>query len=140
MAIHQTHKRIFKRSLDIIVALFALATIFPPVWLVVAVIVKVMRRGPVMQRQSARLACYKLALAPSDAARLAAHDIRRFDLLRFNLPDNAMVRHTHIDRLPRLFNILAGHMSFIEPSHMPGDLHAYSTDWTPLTDILGRFR
>ncbi|MGE0201233.1 MAG: sugar transferase [Candidatus Melainabacteria bacterium] len=112
---HETYKRCF----DLLAASAALL-VFAPVMLVVAVLVKLTSPGPLLFRQE----------------RLTRHE-RPFHVLKFRtMVDNAeaktgpvwagrndaritplgnILRKTHLDELPQLFNVLNGDMSFIGP-------------------------
>ena len=110
---------VFKRGLDIFGALFAI-TLFAPIMLVLAVLVRLSSRGPIFYRQE------RMGL-----------DGRNFMMLKFrSMPidvenntgavfakagDNratwigSIMRKTSLDELPQFFNVLRGDMSLVGP-------------------------
>jgi exopolysaccharide biosynthesis polyprenyl glycosylphosphotransferase len=111
--------RVFKRAFDIIVSVLALV-VLSPVLLLIAVLVKLTSRGPVLYRQQ-RL----------------GRDGRRFDMLKFRTmrqdaeshtgpvfaragdprrtPLGGLLRTFSLDELPQFFNVLKGDMSLVGP-------------------------
>ena len=117
------YNRLIKRTFDITAATTLLLTVFPIAYLVVAIVVKATDGGPVMEREPMRTL---------DAATLYH---RSRPLLRFRLADNGFVRITHLDRWPRVINVLCGTATFFAPKQTPADVYRYLTRWSPLTDI-----
>ena len=130
MPIISTPRRCIKRTIDIIISLAFLLTIFPLVYFVVAIIVKVTKRGPVLTGPTTTHARHRRALAPTRPRDIAADETSSFTLLEFNLQTDLFIR-----RLPHIINILRGDFSLVEPSPMPERLHSYQRRWTPATDI-----
>lgn len=106
--------RVTKRAFDFIFALIGLI-VASPLFLVVAIAIKLTSKGPVFFRQ-----------------RRTGKDGKEFDILKFRsmTADNDVrdlsckdqytavgkfIRRTSIDELPQLINILKGEMSFIGP-------------------------
>lgn len=117
------YNRLLKRTIDFLVALALLLTVFPPVYCVVAIFIKTTRHGAVMEHEILR------TLDP----RTRYHRQRR--LLRFRLPQTTFVRITRIDRWPRLINILFGQTSFASPRRTPADVYTFLSRWSPVTDL-----
>ncbi|MBP5715637.1 MAG: sugar transferase, partial [Bacteroidales bacterium] len=108
-----------KRAFDLIASLLAIVILIP-LWIVVAVAIKVDSRGPVFFRQARR-----------------TKDGRLFQMLKFrSMVENAerqgtglfsydndprvtrvgaLLRRTSIDELPQLFNVIAGDISIVGP-------------------------
>lgn len=117
------HNRWLKRATDILLSTVLLLTVFPPIYLIVAIVIKATSHGPVLDQQSERVL----------DTRTLCH--RQCRLLRFRLRENTIVRTTHIDRWPRLINILAGTISFAHPTTSPADVYSYLRAWSPIKDI-----
>ncbi|HME26651.1 MAG TPA: exopolysaccharide biosynthesis polyprenyl glycosylphosphotransferase [Acetobacteraceae bacterium] len=114
-----------KRVSDIVFALFVLVVFFVPM-LVAALAIRLETPGPVLFRQrrigygNASFEMWKfrtMRLHPPEADRLTQatrHD-RRVTRV------GAFLRHTSLDELPQIFNILRGDMSLVGPRpHAPG--------------------
>ena len=118
-----------KRVFDVVVASLAILAL-SPVFLVVAVALKLTDRGPVLFRQSR-----------------TGLDGKPFEILKFRtmyadrcddsgvvqtvegddrvMPLGAILRRTSVDELPQLFNVVAGQMSLVGPRpHVSGQLAA----------------
>jgi exopolysaccharide biosynthesis polyprenyl glycosylphosphotransferase len=120
--------RIFKRAMDIVGASLLLA-LTSPIWLVVAVAIKLDSRGPVLFRQKRigrrgkpfSLTKFRSMVIDAEAQREALlehsrqsewldleHDPRITRVGRF-------LRHSSLDELPQLWNVLRGDMSLVGP-------------------------
>ena len=111
-------QRAAKRLLDILVSGIAIV-VFSPLMLIIALLVKLYDKGPVLYTQS-RLTCggkefkiYKFRSMCVDSekngARLASrHDSRI-------TPVGNVLRKLHLDEIPQLFNVLKGEMSLVGP-------------------------
>lgn len=107
-----------KRSFDFLVGLVGLAVLLVPM-IIVGIIIRLDSPGPALYRQE-RLGrngkpfmLYKFRSMYVDAEKNGPqwadkHDDRRTRVGRF-------IRHTRIDELPQLWNILLGHMSVVGP-------------------------
>lgn len=108
----------WKRALDLSLAAILLVGVCTWLMPLTALAIRIGSPGPVffMQKRVGRYGrnfiCYKFRSmyvnAESDIKQAAADDARITGL-------GALLRRTHIDELPQLFNILLGHMSFIGP-------------------------
>lgn len=110
---------LFKRILDIIGALVFLVLFFP-VYVIVALLVKIDSKGPVIFRQlrlgknGKEYCIFKFRTMIVNAENMGsglynyANDPRVTKLGRF-------LRNTSIDEIPQVFNILKGDMSFVGP-------------------------
>ena len=117
-----------KRLLDIVLAGTA-AIFFPLLLIPVAIAIKLSSPGPVFYRQLRtgyrgkpfnRLKFRTMRYDPQDEAPVEKNDPRVTGVGRF-------LRHSSIDELPQIFNVLAGHMSIVGPRpHMVSHTEYYS--------------
>lgn len=110
------YRKYIKRVLDFLVALVGLI-IASPIFLVVAILIKIDSKGPVMFRQDRtglngkNFSIYKfrtMKVEMEENGRILSHDERTTKL-------GNIIRKLSIDELPQLINILKGEMSFIGP-------------------------
>lgn len=109
---------VFKRMLDIVVSLVAIV-ICSPLMLLIAVAIKIYDKGPILYHQD-RLTIggktfrmHKFRSMKSDSekrgAQLASKNDSRIT------PVGRILRKTHLDEIPQLFNVLSGEMSIVGP-------------------------
>ena len=118
-----------KRIFDVVMSLFALV-ILSPVFLVVAIIIKLEDGGPVFFKQTRltkggrEFEMYKFRSMIPDAEKLVESLMERneVDGPAFKITDDPritrvgkFIRKTSIDELPQLINIIKGDMSIIGP-------------------------
>lgn len=111
-------KRVAKRSFDIVFSLAILVIVFPLIYLVSAIAIKLSSRGPVLFKQARTgfggktFMCYKFRTMRSnneaDLAQATLADPRRTKIGRF-------LRVTSLDELPQFWNVLRGEMSVVGP-------------------------
>lgn len=110
---------LIKRMIDVILSIIALI-ILCPIFLLIAIIIKVDSKGPVFFRQK-RIGKYKrnfhilkfrtmMINAPKD---MPTHLLQNPDA--FITKSGRFLRKTSLDELPQIFNILKGEMSIIGP-------------------------
>ncbi len=115
--------QMMKRVLDIVIALIALAFVFPPVALLVAIIHRLHSPGPLffIQRRTGRggrffpIVKFRTMTAdPRDESIQARkHDPRIFK-------GGAFLRRFSLDEIPQFYNVLVGDMSVVGPRpHLP---------------------
>jgi len=131
---------LMKRALDFLMSVALLAGL-SPVFLVLAVAIKLTSKGPVFYRQTRcglggrKFTVYKFRSMRADA------DLRREELEALNEMDGPVfkiandprctavgrfMRKFSLDELPQLFNILKGDMSFVGPRPpLPGEVEKY---------------
>ena len=119
-----------KRAADIIVSFVFLVTLFPFIWLFVAIGTSLSSPGPVFFKQRRTgyrgrpFTMYKFRSmrvnAEADLVQATADDPRK---TRFG----SFLRRTSIDELPQMINVLLGQMSLIGPRpHMEKHTEMYS--------------
>ena len=108
-----------KRGADVILSLLALICL-SPVYLIVALAVKLSSPGPVLFRQKrvgrgGRLfTIYKFRTMRTDTPRDTATHLLR-DPSRYITRVGAFLRRSSLDELPQFFNVLRGDMSIVGP-------------------------
>lgn len=122
--------RILKRTFDLLCSTIFLCTIFPIVYIIVALIIKLTSPGPIFFKQKRNgldgkeFYCYKFRSmkvnAQSDTLQATEHDPRKTKFGDF-------MRKTNIDELPQFINVFLGDMSLVGPRpHMLKHTEEYS--------------
>jgi exopolysaccharide biosynthesis polyprenyl glycosylphosphotransferase len=158
--------RLLKRAMDVVIAALALV-VLTPLFVVVALAIKVTSRGPVFFRQirmgegDKTFRIFKFRTMSADAesqkqnvAYLNMH--ARGDSRMFKIPNDPRVtrvgsflRRSSLDELPQLLNVLKGEMSLVGPRPLILDEDQHVEDWarkrlslrpgiTGLWQVLGR--
>lgn len=122
--------RFIKRTFDICFSLLFLCTLFPIIYIVVAIMSKLTMPGPVFFKQERtgydgkNFLCYKFRSmkinVDADSLQATKDDPRVTKFGHF-------LRHSNIDELPQFFNVLKGDMSIVGPRpHMLSHTEYYS--------------
>lgn len=122
--------RVIKRTMDIIISLFVLCTIFPILYIIVGSIIKITSRGPVFFKQKRSgindepFYCLKfrsMRVNPeSDDLQATKNDSRKTKFGEF-------LRKSSLDEFPQFINVLKGEMSIVGPRpHMLKHTEEYS--------------
>ena len=122
--------RLIKRIFDVIFSLLFLCTLFPIIFLIVGVTIKITSSGPIFFRQkrnglnNKEFWCYKFRSMKvnkeSDTLQATLNDPRKTKFGDF-------MRRTNIDELPQFINVLLGDMSIVGPRpHMLKHTEEYS--------------
>jgi putative colanic acid biosynthesis UDP-glucose lipid carrier transferase len=122
--------RIMKRGFDIVFSLITLLILVPTLCLVIAILIKLTSRGPVLFKQlrsgenNREFWCFKFRTmkvnALSDQLQASKHDERITPLGKF-------LRKTSMDELPQFWNVIIGDMSVVGPRpHMLKHTEEYS--------------
>lgn len=122
--------RIKKRFFDILFSLIVILFIFPWLFPILMLLVKLSSPGPIFFRQKRSgegnnyFWCYKFRTmrvnANADLQQATANDVRVTRVGKF-------MRKTNLDELPQFFNVLMGHMSVVGPRpHMIKHTEEYS--------------
>ena len=110
--------RIVKRTFDIVCSTLFLCTIFPFIYIIVGVAIKMSSPGPIFFKQKRsgedgkEFWCYKFRSmrvnAQCDTLQATEHDPRKTRI-------GEIIRKTSIDELPQFINVLKGDMSIVGP-------------------------
>ncbi|MGL5015388.1 MAG: undecaprenyl-phosphate glucose phosphotransferase [Bacteroidales bacterium] len=122
--------QILKRTFDILFSLLFLVTLFPIIYIVVAIAIKSSSPGPIFFKQTrtglngADFTCYKFRTmhvnSQADTQQAEKNDPRKTRLGNF-------LRKSSIDELPQFINVLLGDMSVVGPRpHMLRHTEEYS--------------
>lgn len=132
---------IFKRIFDILISL-TLIVILIPLWIAVAMLIKLGSKGPVIYKSMRKHSdktfnVYKFRSMAVNAEELKknlmAQNERHGPLFKLkNDPRitriGRFLRKTSIDELPQLFNVLIGNMSLVGPRpHLPEEIEKYKS-------------
>lgn len=124
------YNRFLKRTFDIAFSLLILSTIFPLLYLIVGVLIKMSSPGPVLFKQKRTglygrdFKCYKFRTmrvnSQADSLQAGKNDPRKTRLGNF-------LRKTNLDEFPQFVNVLLGDMSVVGPRpHMLKHTQQYS--------------
>lgn len=111
--------RVIKRAFDIIVSSLGLI-IFSPVFLVIAIAVKMTSPGPILFRQK-RVGNNNVGFILYKFRSMIVQRLQDSDTIWTKPNDNRVtpigkiLRHTNMDELPQLWNVLVGDMSIVGP-------------------------
>jgi putative colanic acid biosynthesis UDP-glucose lipid carrier transferase len=125
-----THNAFVKRAIDIAVSIIFLTTLFPLIYLILGILIKLSSSGPVFFIQERtgikgrNFKCYKFrSMKCNDEAhtrQATAGDKRKTRIGSF-------MRHTNLDEVPQFINVLKGDMSLVGPRpHMLLHTEEYS--------------
>ena len=122
--------RIIKRISDIIGSI-VIMVLLSPVFLIIAVSIKLTTRGPVIFRQKRigrggyEFVLYKFRTMYDDTPEYAVHPLNRSDPRITRL--GRYLRRTSLDELPQFWNVLKGEMSIVGPRpEMPFIVEQYN--------------
>jgi len=132
----KTYQRVIKRLIDIVLSLLALFLSWP-LFLLIALLIKLDSKGPAIFRQTRvgkegkLFTCYKFRTMYVNAP-----DIRNPDGSTFNAEDDPrltrvgrFLRKTTLDELPQFINVLKGDMSIVGPRpDLPDQVRFYTED------------
>jgi putative colanic acid biosynthesis UDP-glucose lipid carrier transferase len=122
---------VYKRSMDMLTSLLMIILVFPWLFPLLILLIKLDSRGPAFFKQKRvgflgkTFWCYKFRTMyvndMADTRQAVRNDPRVTRLGRF-------LRNTCLDELPQFFNVLLGHMSVVGPRpHMLKDSHEFSS-------------
>ncbi|MDR2886475.1 MAG: undecaprenyl-phosphate glucose phosphotransferase [Bacteroidales bacterium] len=128
------HNAVMKRGVDILLSSIAITLLFPVLFPVLAVLIKMSSPGPIFFKQTRtgkrgkEFCCYKFRTmrcsADAHTKQATADDNRKTKIGDF-------LRKTSLDELPQFYNVLIGNMALVGPRpHML--LHTY--EYSPKVD------
>lgn len=128
--LEDTRNQLFKRAFDILFSVFALVFVVSWLYPILAILIKLSSRGPVIFKQlrsgqdNKPFWCYKFRTmqvnTQSDSAQASKNDARVTWI-------GNIMRKTSLDELPQFFNVLTGDMSVVGPRpHMLMHTEQYS--------------
>jgi putative colanic acid biosynthesis UDP-glucose lipid carrier transferase len=125
------HNRFFKRAFDLLFSALFLVTVFPVLYLILGILIKMSSRGPIIFKQKRtgiygkEFYCYKFrSMRPNVVAdeKQAERDDPRITRL------GNFLRRSNLDEVPQFFNVLKGDMSVVGPRpHMLKHTELYSS-------------
>ncbi len=128
--LQSAYNRAIKRGFDIVFSIVVLLTIFPIMYVVLGILIKMTSRGPVLFKQKRtgiyghEFECFKFRTMKvnkeADVRQAAKDDPRKTRLGDF-------LRRTNLDEFPQFINVLKGDMSVVGPRpHMLKHTEQYS--------------
>lgn len=108
----------WKRLIDIVIS-FIFLLLLSPVFLVLAIVIKLDSRGPIIYKQERvgkdmkLFVMYKFRTMQVDTPSLANHLFT--DMAKHITKSGLFLRKTSMDELPQLYNIFIGNMSLVGP-------------------------
>jgi exopolysaccharide biosynthesis polyprenyl glycosylphosphotransferase len=138
--------RLLKRSFDVLVATLGLV-LLAPLFIVVAVLVKLDSRGPVFFRQvrmgagnrTFRIFKFRTMIRDAESKKPSVAHLNMHsadDPRMFKAPEDprvtrvgAVLRRWRIDEIPQLFNVLSGEMSVVGPRPLILDEDQHVANW-----------
>lgn len=124
------YNRFIKRTFDIIFSIAVLATVYPLLYLIAGLLIKLSSKGPILFKQKRNglygkvFECYKFRTMhineDADERQAVKGDPRTTRVGSF-------LRHTNLDEFPQFINVLLGDMSVVGPRpHMLKHTELYS--------------
>lgn len=124
------YNRALKRSFDIVFSLAVLLTVYPIMYVVIGILIKMSSPGPILFKQKRtglygqEFKCYKFRTmrvnAEADSLQAVKDDPRKTKIGNF-------LRRTNLDEFPQFINVLRGEMSVVGPRpHMLKHTEQYS--------------
>ena len=105
---------VIKRVMDFVIATI-LVVAFSPLFLLIAVLIKIDSRGPVFFRQERVGKNGKIFRIFKFRSMVADNDMRDFSRRDQYTHMGKIIRRLSLDELPQLFNVIKGEMSFVGP-------------------------
>jgi len=129
--LQSTHNQIIKRIFDIVFSFCFLVALFPVLYIIFGILIKLSSSGPVIFKQrrtgiyGKSFNCYKFRSMKlnkdADAKQAEKDDPRTTKIGQF-------LRHSNLDEIPQFYNVLKGDMSVIGPRpHMIKHTELYSS-------------
>ena len=142
--VHQDHRQLFKRLLDVIGAVSGLL-LLSPILIVAAVAIKLTSKGPVifcqqrfgLNRRTFRMYKFRSMVVDAEQQQQAFEHLNEVRGPTFKIRDDPRVtrvgdllRKTSVDELPQLLNVIRGDMSLVGPRPLPmRDVNRFPKAW-----------
>jgi exopolysaccharide biosynthesis polyprenyl glycosylphosphotransferase len=142
--VHDDHRLLVKRAIDILGALAGLI-IFGPLMLLAAIAVKATSKGPIifaqerygLNKRRFRMYKFRTMVTGAEALQATLEQMNEASGPVFKIkndpritPVGRILRKLSIDELPQLFNVLRGDMSLVGPRPLPlRDVSKFSEAW-----------
>lgn len=128
--LQSAHNRVAKRTFDVIFSFLVLITVYPALYIIVGILIKLSSPGPILFKQKRtgiygqEFECYKFRTMKvnkeADVIQAVKDDPRTTRLGSF-------LRRTNLDEFPQFVNVLLGDMSVVGPRpHMLKHTELYS--------------
>jgi putative colanic acid biosynthesis UDP-glucose lipid carrier transferase len=125
------HNQVIKRIFDIVFSIIFLITLFPILYIIFSILIKLSSRGPIIFKQTRtgiygqNFDCYKFRSMKmnedADEKQAEKDDPRVTKIGQF-------LRRSNLDEIPQFYNVLIGDMSVVGPRpHMLKHTELYST-------------
>lgn len=142
--VHQDHRLILKSTLDRIAATFGLIFL-SPLFLVIALLIKLTSKGPVffvqqrfgLGKRKFGMIKFRTMVVDAEARQAALEHLNELKGPIFKIKSDpritrigSFLRRTSLDELPQLINVLKGDMSLVGPRPLPTrDVERFSEAW-----------
>ncbi|MHB1022390.1 MAG: sugar transferase [Acidobacteriaceae bacterium] len=142
--VHIDHRLYLKRLLDIGASALGLI-LLSPLFLIVAILIKLDSKGPVffsqtrygLNKRTFSMYKFRSMVAAAEAQQHTLEGLNQAQGPIFKIAKDpritrigAFLRRSSIDELPQLFNVLKGEMSLVGPRPLPlRDVHRFSEAW-----------
>ena len=128
--LQSAHNRVLKRTFDIVFSAIVLITVYPVLYVVFGILIKLSSPGPILFKQKRtglygyEFECYKFRTmrvnSQADTLQAQKNDPRKTKIGDF-------LRKTNLDEIPQFINVLLGDMSVVGPRpHMLKHTEQYS--------------
>lgn len=111
---------ILKRLIDIVFSGIFLLTVFPVIYVIVAIALKIKSPGPVLtlrERVNWDGSTFKIVRFRTTQLRRIADENNEATVISEKIPFEDFLRETNIDKLPQFINVFFGSMSIVGPRH-----------------------
>ncbi|GBD89454.1 UDP-glucose:undecaprenyl-phosphate glucose-1-phosphate transferase [bacterium BMS3Abin04] len=130
--LHSSHWRFIKRSFDIFFSLTVILFVFPILWSVIAILIKLSSKGPILFKQERWGRDNTKFLTLKFRTMKNGSDDKEFIQASKNDPRitkiGSMLRRSNLDELPQFLNVLKGDMSVVGPRPHPTQLNLLAKD------------
>lgn len=112
-------QKLVKRLIDVLISLMVLI-LFSPIWVIIAIMIKVTSRGPIFfiqDRPGLKQQIFKVykfrTMVPNSDQMIKGQEVMKDDIRITRV--GKFLRRSKIDEIPQLINVLRGEMSLVGP-------------------------